>query len=92
MKPSSAPEDAAVAEVVRTIASESGQYRALVVRFDDGLYRIEVERWREECVPGYGKFGEGWSRITEGATYADTLQLAAELAEEELRLAVSLGR
>jgi hypothetical protein len=81
-----------VAEVVRTIASECGQYRALVLRFDNGLFRVEIERWREEWVPGYGKVDEGWSRITEGATYGDTLERATELAEEELRLAVSLGR
>jgi hypothetical protein len=81
-----------VAEIVRTIASECGQYRALVVRYDGGPFRVEVERWREEWVPDHGKVGEGWSRITEGATYADSLERATELAEEELRLAVSLRR
>lgn len=81
-----------MAEVVQTVASECGQYRALVLRFRDGLFRVEIERWREERVPGYGKVGEGWSRITQGATYADTPERAAKLAEEQLRLASSLGR
>jgi hypothetical protein len=81
-----------VAEVVWTIASECGQYRALVLRFDGGPFRVEVYRWREEWAAGHGKVGEGWLRITEGATYGDTLERATELAEEELRLAVSLGR
>ena len=81
-----------MADIVQTIASACGQYRALVIRFDGGPFRVEVERWREEWAPDYGKVGEGWSRITEGATYADTPERAAELAEEELRLAMSLGR
>ena len=81
-----------MAEVVRTVASECSQYRALVLRFEGGPFRVEVERWREEWVSGYGKVGEGWSRVTQGATYADTLERATELAEEELRLAAALGR
>ena len=81
-----------MAEVVRTIASACGRYRALVLRIDGGPFRVEVERWLEEWAPGYGKVGEGWSRLTQGVTYADTPERAAELAEEELRLAASLGR
>jgi hypothetical protein len=63
-----------------------------VVRVSDGVFRVEVERWQEEWVPGYGKVAEFWSRVTEGATYTDTPDRATELAEEELRLAVTLGR
>lgn len=81
-----------MAEVVHTIASECGRFRALVLRFDSGIFRVEVERWREEWVPGFGKVGEGWARQSEGATYGDSLERAAELAEEGLRLAASLGR
>jgi hypothetical protein len=81
-----------MAEVVQTITLECGQYRALVLRYDGGPFRVEVERWQEEWAPGYGKVDEFWSRITQGATYADTPERAAELAAEELRLAVPGGR
>ena len=47
-------------EVVRTIASPSGLYRAEVIERPGGVFQVEVSRWTEEWVPGYGKVHEGW--------------------------------
>lgn len=78
-----------MADVVQTLTSPDGRHRALVVRHVDGVFRVEVERWTEEWVPGYGKLGEFWSQITRSATFADTANRAAELAGDELRLAAA---
>jgi len=72
-------------EIVRTIPSPSGRFRACVIRTTVGALRVEVERWTEEWVPGYGKVAEFWELATVGTTYADTIERAEELAHEALR-------
>jgi hypothetical protein len=77
-----------MAEPERIITSVCGEYRAEVVRLSTGGFTVTIFQWREEWVPGYGKAGEFWGRVSRSLTIADTLERAAELAEEEFR---SLG-
>jgi hypothetical protein len=73
-------------EVVHTILSPSGRFRALIVRKSSGALLVELERWIEEWVPGYGKVDEFWSRMNTGMTYTDTIERAEQLANEALRM------
>lgn len=36
-----------MAEVVRTITSDGGMYRALVVQYAEGVFRVAVQQWTE---------------------------------------------
>lgn len=81
-----------MADVVYSMHSESGEYRAEVIRHSDHVFRVELYRMKSDYVPGYGNVEAYWSRVTVGATYGDSLERATQLAAEELRLAVELGR
>ena len=71
-------------EIVRTIMSMSGFHRAEIVRLPSSGFRIEVSRWTEEWVEGYGKVAEFWEQLHDGATFTDTVERAETLAAEKL--------
>ena len=73
-------------EVVRTITSLSGLYRAEVVQRPAGGFRVEVSRWAEEWVPGVGKVHEGWVPVRQGVTLTDSVERAESLAAENLQV------
>jgi hypothetical protein len=77
-----------MAEPERIIPSACGEYRAEVIRRTGGEFQVTIFRWTEEWVPGYGKVGEFWERVSRCVTLADTLERAERLAAEEFR---SLG-
>jgi hypothetical protein len=71
-------------DVVRTIPSPTGQYRADIVRRPTGSFQVEILRWTEEWVPGHGKVAEVWAQVHEGTTLTDSLECAVALAHEKL--------
>jgi hypothetical protein len=79
-----------MSELVQTILSESGRYKAEIERRPGGSFQVTVYRWTEEWVPGYGKVGEFWERVSDMVTLADTPERAEELAREDLRAGESL--
>ena len=71
-------------EVVRTITSESGRFRAEIIRRAMGGYQIELTRKIEERVPEYNHFFEGWIPCPQSVTLTDTIESATYLAAEIL--------
>jgi hypothetical protein len=82
----SAAEGDQMGEVVKTITSPSGLYRAEVIERPGGGFQVEVSRWAEEWVPGHGKVHEGWVPARQGLTLTDTVERAESLAAEKLRV------
>src|SRR5262245_197319 len=72
-------------ELVRTIYSASGQYRAEIVRRAANALQVEGFHWNEEWVEGYGKVAEFWAPVDGLATFTDCLERADALAQEKLR-------
>jgi hypothetical protein len=72
-------------EVVQTIASESGRYRAEIVRRPTGGYQVDILRWTEEWVERV-KVAEFWEPVGQGVTLTDTVERAGQLAAEKLRI------
>ena len=72
-------------DVVETIASDSGRYRAEIRRRPDGLLQVHLLRWTEEVVPDYGKVAEFWEAVSIPITLTDDRSRACELAIELLR-------
>jgi hypothetical protein len=70
--------------VVRVVTSLSGRYRGEVTEHPSGGFRVEVLRWTEEWVEGYGKVAAFWERVSRGVTFADTVERAEVLAREAL--------
>ena len=75
-------------EVVRIVTSANGLYRAEVVQRSTGGFQVEVSRWVEEWVPGFGKIDEGWMPVHQGLTLTDTVERAEALAAESLLVIV----
>jgi hypothetical protein len=71
-------------DIVQTIPSATGQYRADIIRRSTGSFQIEVLRWTEEWVPGHGKVGEFWEPVHQGVTLTDSLEHAVILARQKL--------
>jgi hypothetical protein len=71
-------------EVVKCIYSTDGRHRAEIVRRPSGGFQVDVFRWNEEWVEGYGKVAEFWEQANRGVTLTDTLEHAEELAVEKL--------
>jgi len=71
-------------EVVETISSPSGAYKAEIVRRADGRLQIFLLRWIEEVVPGHGKVAEFWEDQNRTASLTDDLEIARSLAREFL--------
>jgi hypothetical protein len=69
-------------EVIATLTSRDGRYRAEVLKRPVGGFQVLVSRWTEEWVPDYGKVGEFWASVGRGATFTDTSERAEELARE----------
>lgn len=72
-------------ELVQTIVSSNGLYRAHILQRSSGGYQIELFRWQEEWVPEFGKIDEGWIPVRCGLTLTDTIERAEELAREALQ-------
>jgi hypothetical protein len=72
--------------IVRTIPSQNGRYRGDVICLPDGSFRVDVLRFTEEWVEGYGKVAEFWERVNRGVTFTDTLERAESLVRDELAL------
>lgn len=72
-------------ETVKTVASACSEYCAEIVPHPGGGFQVTLFRWREEWVPGCGTVGEGWARLSRPVVLADTMERAAELAQEEFR-------
>jgi hypothetical protein len=72
-------------ETVKTIASACGEYCAEIVPRPTGGFQVTVYQHREEWVPGYGMVGEYWGRVSPSVMLADSMERAAELAQEEFR-------
>lgn len=81
----SSAEGARLGEIVQTVTSPSGRYRAEIILRPGGGFQIEVSRWTEEWVPGYGKVYEGWMSVNQGITLTDNVERAAVLAAEKLQ-------
>jgi hypothetical protein len=77
-----------MAEPEKVIPSTCGEYQARIEQRSGGGLQVTVFRWTEERVPGYGKIGEFWERVSRPVMIADTVERVDELAEEEFR---SLG-
>ncbi|MBA4066229.1 MAG: hypothetical protein C0501_21440 [Isosphaera sp.] len=56
-----------------------------ISRRHGGGFQLDVLRWTEEWVPGFGKVGEFREPASRTATFTDTLERAEELAEEKFR-------
>jgi hypothetical protein len=72
-------------DVVQTIPSACGLFRAEILRRESGGFQVMMFRWTEEVVPGYGKVAEFWEQADRSATLTDTQERAAQLAIEKLR-------
>ncbi len=66
--------------IVEELFAPSKQYKAQIIRREDGLYLLKVYRWQEDC--GY----EFWSDITQGVSFIDTEVRAREIAREQLNI------
>lgn len=65
--------------VIKEILSPSGQYKAQIIKREDGLFTTEVCMWQEDR--GF----EYWSPIKRGLTLVDTEKNAIKIAIEQLR-------
>jgi hypothetical protein len=70
-------------ELVHRITGASGRYRADVLSRTVGVFHVEINQWHQEC-PEWGREWESWERVSNGFTFADTLERAVDLAREEL--------
>lgn len=71
-------------DVVSTLDSPSGRYRAEIVRHSTGSFCVEVLRFTEERDEDGGKIAEFWTPVNRGITCADTIERAESLAREKL--------
>jgi hypothetical protein len=73
-------------EVVQTVYSVTGRHRARIVKVSETTFRIDIDRQHEADIDDFGhNHGPFWSRFGGGMSYADTLDRALILAEENLR-------
>jgi len=81
-----------MSQVEKTIPSVCGHYRVDIVRRSKGEFQVDLLRWTEEWVPGYGKVAEFWERVSKMTTIADTMERAEALAREEFRTVGTSGK
>ena len=74
-----------MAEVLTTIQSDSGRYRARIVKISETAFRVEVDRLIEAFDAGGFKRGDFWSPFNDWKSYTDSVKRAAEIAAENLR-------
>ena len=66
--------------------SPSGNYRSVIDKENDDTYKIYIEKYTQEIVPGYGEVCEPfWNNISKSVMITENLQQANDLAVEELR-------
>jgi hypothetical protein len=75
-----------VAELEKRLLSACGRYAVNIDRRLGGGFQLDVFRWTEEWVPGFGKVGEFWELASRTVTVTDTLERAEALAEEKFHL------
>lgn len=67
--------------ILETIASNDGTRRAQIFAREDGMFRVEIERW----MPRDGDLEPAhWSRVGRPVILVDTVRRAREVAAEEL--------
>jgi hypothetical protein len=71
-------------DVVESMTTPSGHFKAEIVRRPDGHLQVFLLRWIEEIVPGYGKVAEFWEDQNRTASLTDDLEIARSMAAELL--------
>lgn len=66
-------------EVIKEITSQSKQYKAEIIKRNDGLFSVEISRWYED------EWFEYWTPIRDNISIIDTSKHAIEIALEKLR-------
>ena len=71
--------------LVRTIDGDDGKHRAEIFDRDDGTFEVEIVRWHQEFVEGYGRVGDPfWLPVSKGKSICASLELAKARAVELL--------
>lgn len=72
-------------EIVKELFTPSKEYKAEIIKRNDGLFEYRVYHWTREEVPEYGYTSEWyWDPITTTLSLTDTKANAVKLALQEL--------
>jgi hypothetical protein len=73
-----------MADFRKTLESEDGESRAVILRRPDGRFQIDFERWNGDEVTGIGGLSDPFWRFEGVEEVAETLEEAEALATSKL--------
>ena len=76
-----------MADFRKTLESEDGERRAVILRRPDGKFQIDFERWDDSEVTGIGGLSDPFWRFEGAEEVAGTLEEAETLAAARLGVA-----
>lgn len=73
-----------MADFRKTLESEDGERRAVILRRPDGMFQVDFERWDGDEVTGVGGLSDPFWRFEGAEEIAGTMEAAEALAASRL--------